>query len=292
MTDTIMASSVTNFLSDDNNGRPVALEMMLASSSHEPSHYSKEDRDSKQSTPSFTEVMASLVSRVMTKPIVLGIAGGTGAGKTTLAKAVFTQVGGAKNAVYLTHDHYYKDISHLTLEERSKTNFDHPDSLDTDLLVQHIRELKLGKTAALPNYDFATHSRTPITSLVHPKPIIIVEGILILTNVDLCNECDLKVFVDADNDTRVLRRISRDTVERGRTVDSIITQYQKHVKPMHAQWVEPSKARADVIVNSETGQSVVIAVEMLTNHLRVAARILDETETNGNNASAQKRPKT
>jgi uridine kinase len=108
---------------------------------------------------------------------------------------VFKQVGGAKNAVYLTHDHYYKDISHLTVQERSKTNFDHPDSLDTDLLVQHIRQLKSGKTADLPNYDFATHSRTPITDLVHPKPIIIVEGILILTSADLCKECDIKVFV-------------------------------------------------------------------------------------------------
>lgn len=113
----------------------------------------------------------------------------------TTFSIVFKRVGGAENAVYLTHDHYYKDISHLSVEERSKTNFDHPDSLDTGLLVQHLRELKSGKTADLPNYDFATHSRTPITSLVHPKPIIIVEGILILTSTDLCDECDMKVFV-------------------------------------------------------------------------------------------------
>ena len=166
--------------------------------------------------------MTSLLSKsIMNKPIILGIAGGTGAGKvqsvksflfasennvifltllaifpqTTLAKAVFKAIGGGENAVYLTHDHYYKDISHLTLEERSKTNFDHPDSLDTDLLVQHIRELKAGRTANLPNYDFTTHSRTPVTTLVQPKRIIIVEGILIFTNHDLCEEMDMKVFV-------------------------------------------------------------------------------------------------
>lgn len=113
--------------------------------------------------------------------------------------AVFKQVGGSKNAVYLTHDHYYKDISHLTLEERSKTNFDHPDSLDTDLLVQHLKDLKGGKTADLPNYDFSTHSRTAVSTTVHPKRIIIVEGILILTSPDFCKECDMKVFVVSDS---------------------------------------------------------------------------------------------
>jgi uridine kinase len=112
-----------------------------------------------------------------------------------LARAIFNELGGEKNVVYLTHDHYYKDISHKTLEERSKTNFDHPDSLDTALLVQHVHELKAGKTACIPNYDFKTHSRTPVTSLVHPKRIIIVEGILIFTSKDLCDEMDIKVFV-------------------------------------------------------------------------------------------------
>jgi hypothetical protein len=115
--------------------------------------------------------------------------------KTTFAQAVFHELGGATNVVYLSHDHYYKDISHKTLEERSQTNFDHPDSLDTALLVQHIRDLKQGKVANLPTYDFATHSRTPITTLVHPKKIVLVEGILIFTNPELCHECDIKVFV-------------------------------------------------------------------------------------------------
>lgn len=209
----------------------------------------------------------------MTKPITLGIAGGTGAGKTTLAKAVYKALGGEANCVYLTHDHYYKDQSHKTIEERSKTNFDHPDSLETDLLVQHLRELKKGEIAVLPNYDFATHSRTPVTTMVHPKKIILVEGILIFTHPELCKELDMKVFVDADSDTRVLRRMRRDTVERGRTVDSVMNQYESHVKPMHAQWVEPSKAQADVIINSETGTSQQIAIDMLSNHLRIAANL-------------------
>jgi uridine kinase len=115
--------------------------------------------------------------------------------KTTFAQAVFRELGGATNVVYLSHDHYYKDISHKTLEERSQTNFDHPDSLDTELLVQHIRDLKQGQVANLPTYDFATHSRTPVTTLVHPKKIVLVEGILIFTNPELCHECDIKVFV-------------------------------------------------------------------------------------------------
>lgn len=206
----------------------------------------------------------------MTKPIVLGIAGGTGAGKTTLSKAVYKTLGGESNCVYLTHDHYYRDQSHKTLEERQKTNFDHPDSLETELLVKHIRELKEGKIVVLPTYDFRTHSRTPVTSMVHPKKLIIVEGILIFTHPELCNELDIKVFVDADSDTRVLRRIRRDTVERGRTTESIIAQYESHVKPMHSEWVEPSKTKADVIINSETGSSQKIAIDMLSNHLRVA----------------------
>lgn len=209
----------------------------------------------------------------MPKPIVVGIAGGTGAGKTTLSRALFKALGGQNNCVYLTHDHYYRDQSHKTIEERSQTNFDHPDSLETELLVQHLRELKEGKIAVLPTYDFATHARTPVTTMVHPRKIIIVEGILIFTHQGLCKELDMKVFVDADSDTRVVRRIRRDTVERGRTLDSIMTQYEAHVKPMHAQWVEPSKGQADVIINSEAGSSQKIAVDMLTNHLRVAGNL-------------------
>jgi len=205
----------------------------------------------------------------MVKPITIGIAGGTGAGKTTLSRAIYKELGGEKNCVYLTHDHYYKDQSHKTMEERSKTNFDHPDSLETDLLIQHLQELKAGKIAVLPTYEFKTHTRTPVTTMVHPRRIIIVEGILIFTNPRLCKELDIKVFVDADSDTRVVRRIRRDTVERARTLDSIMEQYESHVKPMHSQWVEPSKACADVIINSETGTSQKIAVDMLTNHLRV-----------------------
>jgi uridine kinase len=164
------------------------------------------------------------------------------------------------------------------MDERAKTNFDHPDSLETELLVQHLQELKAGKVAVLPTYDFATHSRTPVTTLVHPKKIIIVEGILIFTNPSLVKELDIKVFVDADSDTRVVRRIRRDTVERGRTLDSIMLQYETFVKPMHAEWVEPSKAKADVVVNSESGHSTNIALSMLSNHLMVAGGILQEQQ--------------
>mmetsp|Transcript_23495 Transcript_23495/g.65590 ORF Transcript_23495/g.65590 Transcript_23495/m.65590 type:complete len:218 (+) Transcript_23495:211-864(+) len=215
----------------------------------------------------------------MSKPMItLGIAGGTGAGKSTLARRLFTELGGAPNVVYLTHDHYYKDLSSKTIEERGKVNFDHPDSLDTPLLVEHIRQLKRGDCAALPNYDFTTHSRTEITTLVHPKRILLVEGILIFTDVDLCKEMDIKVFVDADADTRVVRRIARDTVERGRTLESITEQYQTTVKPMHSQFVEPSKTCADIIVNSETGQSVDIAIRMLANHMRVESNIVPKAD--------------
>ena len=214
--------------------------------------------------------MGSVFKHAM-KPITLGIAGGSGAGKTTLAKAVFKELGGVEHCVYLTHDHYYKDQSHKTLEERSKTNFDHPDSLETDLLVEHLKALKAGRAANLPTYDFATHSRTPVTTFVHPKPVIIVEGILVFTHPLLCEEMDIKVFVDADADTRAVRRINRDMIERGRTLDSVMQQYQATVKPMHNQFVEPSKAQADVIVNSETGHSLDIAVKMISNHLRLAA---------------------
>jgi uridine kinase len=206
--------------------------------------------------------------------ITLGIAGGTGAGKTTLARAIYNKLGGSTNCVYLTHDHYYRDLSHKPLQERSKTNFDHPDSLETDLLVQHLQELKQGRVALLPTYDFATHSRTPVTTLVHPKSIIIVEGILIFTHPALCHELDIKVFVDADSDTRVVRRIRRDTVDRGRTLDSIMLQYETFVKPMHAEWVAPSKAKADVIINSENGHSTTIALDMLSNHLLLAGGIV------------------
>jgi uridine kinase len=162
----------------------------------------------------------NIVKKIMVKPITIGIAGGTGAGKTTLANAIYKELGGQKNCVHLTHDHYYKDQSHKTMEERSKTNFDHPDSLETELLIQHLQELKEGKIAVLPTYEFKTHARTPVTTMVHPRNIIIVEGILIFTHPGLCKELDMKVYVDADSDTRVLRRIRRDTVERGRTLDS------------------------------------------------------------------------
>jgi uridine kinase len=174
------------------------------------------------------------------------------------------------------------------MEERSKTNFDHPDSLETDLLVQHIQSLKLGQRVVLPTYDFTTHSRTMVTHMVHPKKIIIVEGILLFTHPQLCSELDIKVFVDADDDTRVLRRMKRDTKERGRTFDSVMDQYQTYVKPMHAQWVGPSKAQADITVNAENGHSQNIAISILTNHVRVVSGLISLNNDNRGGGGGEK----
>lgn len=212
----------------------------------------------------------------MTVPLItVGIAGGTGAGKSTLAKAVFDKIGGDEHVTHLIHDSYYKDITHMTIEERAKTNFDHPDSLDTSLLVQHIRDLKRGQTVEGPTYDFATHSRTEVTETKEPKKIILVEGILIFTDSDLVKELDMKVYVEADSDIRLIRRLARDTKERGRTVEDVLEQYHTTVRPMHVAYVEPSKTEADLIVHS-TGHSMEVAIKTITNHLRVEAGLMNE----------------
>eukprot|EP00977_Amphora_coffeiformis_P028220 scaffold34915_cov180-Amphora_coffeaeformis.AAC.10 len=156
---------------------------------------------------------------------------------TTLARRLFEELGGAENVCYLFHDSYYKDISHKTFEERAQTNFDHPDSLETDLLLRHLQDLKAGQGCQVPTYDFATHSRTGICVDMQPKSIIIVEGILLFTHADLISEMDVKVFVDAESDIRLMRRIVRDTQERGRTVEEVLEQYHATVRPMHDEWV-------------------------------------------------------
>jgi len=182
--------------------------------------------------------------------ITIGIAGGTGAGKTTLARAVYETLGGPENVAYLSHDSYYRDITHLPMEERAQTNFDHPDSLDTELLIRHVQMLKRGESVEVPNYDFSRHARTDAVTVVEPKKVVLVEGILIFSEAELVKELDVKVFVEADSDIRLMRRIARDTVERGRSVDEIMDQYVETVRPMHEEFVEPSKRRADVIVHS------------------------------------------
>ncbi len=180
-------------------------------------------------------------------PLVIGVAGGSGSGKTTLATIILERVGADKIA-YLPHDAYYKDLSNLPQNQRTMVNFDHPESLDTRLLIEHIRQLKNHQPIELPIYDFKTHSRTSERRPILPKPVIMVEGILIFAEAALRNLFDVKVFVDTDADIRFIRRLERDLNERGRTTDSVIRQYLATVRPMHLEFVEPSKRYADVII--------------------------------------------
>ncbi len=180
-------------------------------------------------------------------PVVFGVAGGTGSGKTTVAEAILEQVG-AEKVAYLPHDAYYRELSNLSKDERDRVNFDHPDALETELLVEHVRELVAGRAIELPVYDFTTHTRTPETVRVDPAPIVLVEGILIFAEPELRQLMDIRIFVDTDADLRVIRRLQRDVTERGRTVESVINQYLTTVRPMHLEFVEPSKRYADVIV--------------------------------------------
>mmetsp|Transcript_42691 Transcript_42691/g.129681 ORF Transcript_42691/g.129681 Transcript_42691/m.129681 type:complete len:294 (-) Transcript_42691:138-1019(-) len=217
--------------------------------------------------------------------ITIGIAGGTGAGKSTLARAVYRELGGPSNVTYLMHDDYYRDLSHLPVEERARTNFDHPDSLETDLLVRHLRDLKEGKSVDAPRYDFSVHSRTSEVIRTRPKSIVLVEGILIFSEPELVDQLDVKVFVDADSDIRLMRRIARDTSERGRSVDEVMEQYKETVRPMHEEFVEPSKSAADVVVHSEGHGDV--ALRMIVNHLRAEAGLLPPSPTGDEEAQTQ-----
>ncbi|MCY3836276.1 MAG: uridine kinase [Anaerolineaceae bacterium] len=205
-----------------------------------------------------------------TKPVTLGIAGGSGSGKTTVATALIDQVG-ADHIAVIAHDSYYKDLSHLPDTQRTQVNFDHPDSLDTSLMTEHIHRLQMGQTIAVPVYDFTIHERTAQTRTVQPRPIILVEGILILAEASLRSLCDIKIFVDIDPDVRFIRRLERDTQERGRSVESVVQQYLQTVRPMHLQFVEPSKRYADVII-PEGGYNTV-AIEMVAERIR---RVLAE----------------
>lgn len=179
--------------------------------------------------------------------MVVGIAGGTGSGKTTLAELILERVGRDRIA-YLPHDAYYRDQKHLAFEERARLNYDHPDSLETELLVEHIRRLKAGQAIEMPVYDFTTHSRKTTTIPVASQPVILVEGILIFAEKDLRNMFDMKIYVDTDADLRFIRRLTRDIEERDRTVQSVIDQYMQTVRPMHLEFVETSKRYADIIV--------------------------------------------
>ena len=179
--------------------------------------------------------------------IVIGIAGGSGSGKTTFADLVQANLDDASLAV-LRHDSYYRPLDHLPFEERISFNFDHPDSLDTPLLIEAVDRLKAGKSAHIPEYDFSLHTRKTSYTLVEPPAVLIVEGILIFAYPGLRARFDMKVFIDTDDDDRLMRRIERDINERGRDLESVLSQYRKTVKPMHHDFVEPSKRYADIII--------------------------------------------
>lgn len=196
--------------------------------------------------------------------IVIGIAGGTASGKTTVAEKLFEAFG--NDAVMLSHDYYYKPHDDLSLEERALLNYDHPDSLDTSLMIDHVRELKKGNSVLHPTYDFTNHKRNEEWKRLDSAKIVIVEGILIYTDSRLCRLCDIKLFVDADADVRFIRRLTRDVEERGRSMDSVIHQYLTTVKPMHEQFVEPSKAKADLIIPQ--GGHNEIAINMIIDGIK------------------------
>ena len=201
-------------------------------------------------------------------PLVIGVAGGSGSGKTTVVRRIIESVGDGQVTV-LEHDRYYRDRNDLRLEERAALNYDHPDSLETDLLVRHLHELRAGRPVEVPEYDFARHARQSATSTALPRRTIIVEGILIFADAALRSLMDVKVFVDADDDTRFIRRLQRDIAERGRTVSSVIEQYVGTVKPMHLEFVEPSKRYADVII--PLGGHNAVAIDMLLTLIRSLA---------------------
>ncbi len=198
---------------------------------------------------------------------VIGVAGGTGSGKSTLVRKLLDAFGGGNgegeggaSVAMLCHDSYYKSHSELTLEERAKLNYDHPGAFDTAMMVEHIKELKNGVPVAQPVYSFVDHNRTGETVLVKPSRVVIVDGILIFENRELREQMDIKVFVDTDADVRLARRILRDVIDRGRTMESVINQYLNTVKPMHEEFVEPSKRYADVIIPEGGFNSVAVAM--------------------------------
>ncbi len=182
----------------------------------------------------------------MAEPFVIGIAGGTGSGKTTFAKALAQRLG--EDCTLIAHDCYYRAQDSKTLEERAKLNYDHPNAYETELLVEHLKQLRDGRSVEVPTYDFSCHTRSHEVMLVHPSRVIIVEGILILADERLRNLMDLRIFVDVDADVRILRRLQRDVNERGRSIQSVIDQYLATVKPMHNLYVEPSKSFANIVV--------------------------------------------
>ena len=182
----------------------------------------------------------------MSTILTIGIAGGTGSGKTTITRRIMECFGGDVSVV--NHDNYYKAHDEMTYEERCKLNYDHPDAFENELMIEHLKQLKAGNSVQCPVYDYTVHNRSKDTITIEPAKVIIVEGILILADKELCDQMDIRVFVDTDADVRILRRIIRDVKKRGRTLDSVIDQYLTTVKPMHEAFVEPSKKNAHIII--------------------------------------------
>jgi uridine kinase len=202
---------------------------------------------------------------IFKKPVTIGVAGGTGSGKTTVTNQILERVG-SKHIAYLPHDAYYKAFAHLSEEERHAINFDHPDSLETSLLIEHIKQLQQGNSVELPEYDFTSYSRRTETLTMLSQPIIMVEGILIFVERELRDLMDIKIFVDTDADIRFIRRLKRDIAERGRTAEMVIDQYLATVRPMHLRFVEPTRRYADVIVPE--GGFNTVAVDMIADRIR------------------------
>jgi uridine kinase len=203
------------------------------------------------------------------KPVIIGVAGGSGSGKTTVVREIVAALGPGHVTV-VQHDSYYRDRSGMSPAERSAVNYDHPDALETSLLVDHVRTLLAGEPVRVPVYDFATHTRTAETVEVLPRSTVIVEGILVLADPDLRDLMDIRVFVDTDADLRMVRRLKRDVAKRGRSMESVVSQYLETVRPMHLEFVEPSKRHAHVII-PEGGQNLV-GVDMLITKIRSIAR--------------------
>ena len=196
--------------------------------------------------------------------ITIGIAGGTGSGKTTITKRIMKEFGGDVSVLY--HDNYYKRHDELSYAERTKLNYDHPNAFDTDLLVQHLEALRRGEAIQCPVYDYTVHNRSDKTITVRPAKVLVVEGILIFAEPELCKRMDVKIFVDTDADVRILRRIVRDVRDRGRSLESVVNQYLTTVKPMHEMFVEPSKRNADIII--PTGGHNRVATDFVMERIR------------------------
>ena len=198
-------------------------------------------------------------------PLVIGVAGGSGSGKTTVVNYICNEFS-EDDILRIEHDSYYRDLKHLPFEQRIKQNFDHPASLETELMIRHIEALMEGYPVEVPVYDFSAHTRKEETVSTHPSDVILIDGILIFSEPDLLNLMDVKIFVDTDDDVRLLRRLQRDIQERGRTVEGVLSQYEKFVRPMHLEFVEPSKRYADIII--PRGGKNQVALEMVSALIR------------------------